>query len=141
MKTCVCCNKTKRESEFYLKEKYQFGTHYEYLDSSCIECRRKKQLEYYHNKKKGITKENMRVQNGLSLVDTVYTPKSKKNTKEYSLSEDSSWIYHNLKRYGNCYVSKSRGLTKQDIEHQIKSKVKMTAVEGGYIVEVCSNAS
>ena len=67
---------------------------------------------------------------GLSISDVNY--QEVKNGSEYD------FVFSNLKRYGNCFISrtKSRLLDYKELEEKLQKKIISKAFENGYILEV-----
>ena len=130
---CNKCGIDKPESEFYLKGHTVNGKYYVNLSGQCKECI----LQRAKLKRMGLLPERKEKQNkmnwdnklgGLTISDTQYEEK-----KQEKLHPDL-WVIRNLKNYGNCYINGKHDLNY--IEQQLGCKIKVKAVEVGYIILV-----
>lgn len=142
LKICKKCHQAKPYSEFYLKGHYVNGTYYVNYSTSCKTCYIAYQNEYIKKRKEQLRSfKKMNYNKGADICETVYSPrqihKNEELTKEQQ-ERENIWIYGLLKRYGNCFINKSRKISKAELEKKLNKKIRIKPYENGYILEVAS---
>ena len=130
LRKCKSCGELKPESEFYTIRNKQRNKvdYYECLTGNCKTCILKKAKIRYAERDKVRTTQIKAC--GLNISDTNY--------QCVSGSSEYDYVFNNLKKFGNCFVSKakSRALNYEELEERLKKKIITKSFENGYILEV-----
>ena len=132
LRKCKSCGELKPESEFYTIRNKQRNKvdYYECLTGKCKTCILKKAKIRYAERDKTKVRTTQIKACGLNISDTNY--------QCVSGSSEYDYVFNNLKKFGNCFISKakSRALNYEELEEKLKKKIITKSFENGYILEV-----